>query len=61
MTASEERDLDAWADKRRIETRAEQGLPPTTDDPVAAAAVASNVGPWLDSQGERTSGGNEAA
>jgi hypothetical protein len=49
MTSDEyARDPDGWADARRIETRAQQGLPPVCDDPVAAARIADNVGPWLE-------------
>ena len=43
-------DPDAWADARRVETRATQGLPPQVSDPVAVAQIAANVGPWLEEQ-----------
>jgi hypothetical protein len=53
MAGNPAADLDAWADARRVETRAEQGLPPQVDDPVVLAKVTASVGPWLDEQAAR--------
>jgi hypothetical protein len=50
MAGNPDDGLAAWADQRRAETRAEQGLSPQVDDPAALAQIAANVGPWLDDQ-----------
>jgi hypothetical protein len=54
-------DPDGWADRRRAETRAEQGLPPVVTDPVAITQIAASVGPWLDQQAEHESGRRKGA
>jgi hypothetical protein len=54
-------DPDGWADRRRAETRAEQGLPPVVTDPVAITQITASVGPWLDQQAERQDHGKRGA